>query len=199
MIWLTVLATLKPEDAEPSAESNELKSTVGNVLMTLRNALYCYLAQDFLVWTRSGGARSLHHQGGYCNSFSTDCCIWLDCCSAAIPVCCKMLYFERLATCWPISAALMPSSALDRFWIWMAMTFEALCRRFDTAPRLPRSEAMFEIALEIAVKADCASAAVLRSFVVRLTGVPVNPRLAEDRLPIVMVIGLLPAPVPSLR
>ena len=52
----------------------------------------------------------------YCNSFKTACCDWFACCSAAIPVDCRMLYCVMFATVLPTSAFMMLLDALVRFW-----------------------------------------------------------------------------------
>src|SRR5579872_2381268 len=51
----------------------------------------------------------------YWNSVTTLESIWFACFSAAIPVCCRMLYFDRFAVACPMSADMMLFSALVRF------------------------------------------------------------------------------------
>ncbi len=51
----------------------------------------------------------------YWNNVTTPASIWFACFRAAIPVCCRMLYFDRFAVACPMSADMMLFSALVRF------------------------------------------------------------------------------------
>src|SRR5208282_4089711 len=75
----------------------------------------------------------------YCNSFSTSCCCWFAWARAETPVCSRMEYWVNLATVVGMSAAVTSFSAEVRFWTWLLMTLEALCKRLTVAPILPRS------------------------------------------------------------
>lgn len=78
---------------------------------------------------KSGGAgvdaatREVMRWWNYCSSFRTACCAWLDCDSAAMPVCCRTLYCVIVATVLPMSAFWMSFEALVRLVTSVLSTF----------------------------------------------------------------------------
>src|SRR3954471_19567626 len=98
-----------------------------------------------------------------------------------MPVWLRIVNFVMFATSWAISAARMPSSAADRFWIWLLITLLAAPRRLIAAPSVPRSAATFEIALVIFVSAAVALSLVSRSFEEMSTLLLPKPILISER------------------
>src|SRR5271165_5069336 len=97
---------------------------------------------------------SFHHpHPDYWSNFSTDCDIWFDCCSAAIPVCCRTVYFARFDVVVPMFASMIPLSAFWTLVIWLFITLVAAWSWLELAPRVPRREATSAIALLISVSA----------------------------------------------
>ncbi len=124
-----------------------------------------------------------------------------DCCKAAIPVCCRMLYFVMAATSLPISAARIPSDAADRFWTWLFMTLFAACNWFTLAPRVPRTPAMPAIASLIEVRAAWAAVALVRTALEISTAVvdpAMVPKCDLSTCPTTTFTEFVPAVVESL-
>src|SRR2546423_824302 len=106
-----------------------------------------------------------------------------------MPVWFRMLNLDRFATSWVMFAPRMLSSAAVRFCTWFPITVLADCNRLMLAPMVPRRAATLATAALISVRARAALEAVVRSFVLRLVGVPV-PMLLDDNTPVVVAIEL---------
>src|SRR5208337_99193 len=100
----------------------------------------------------------------YWSSFRTACSCVLACARAAIPVCSRTWYLDKLATTCPTSASWIPLKEEDRFCEVLFMTLSAAFNWLMPAPTAPRSAATVEIAPSMATSADFASAAVLKSM-----------------------------------
>ena len=97
-----------------------------------------------------------------------------------MPVCCRVVYLVILATVLPMSASLMPLSAVVRFVAWLLITLDAAANWFTPAPMLPRNAAMLEIPWLIAVSAAWASAVDRRSLLAMPEGRPDDRRQADS-------------------
>src|SRR5579883_300264 len=159
------------------------------------------LIQHLPAEVRQGGERFPAPLPRFCywSSFNTLCCIWLACASEEMPVWFRIEYLVMLATSCAMSAARMPSSAADRFCVWLLITATALCSRFMAAPRLPRRVAMLAMAWLMSVRAAWALAAEVRSSAEMSSAVVPSPTSLLPSAPVVAEIVPDPVAVESVR